>query len=98
MKYASGSVCPIHKPNPLLGLYPIFTFSLYSLYLIFPFNGYLTLENKERRLKANIELEGGITMKTIFAIVITLLLIMIGSQKVISVQKEVKSDMSKIGR
>jgi len=95
MKYISGSLCPFKKPNPLLNLYPIFTFSLFSLYSLFTINAYFSPENKEQMLKANIGLEGGITMKTILAIAIALLFVVIGCQRAASAQQGAVNQMSK---
>jgi peptide methionine sulfoxide reductase msrA/msrB len=95
MKYASGSLYPFKKPNPLLNLYAIFTFSLSSLYLLFPFNGYLSLESNEQKLEANIELEEVTAMRNIFIFTIAFLFILIGLQMAISSQQGEGNQMSK---
>jgi peptide methionine sulfoxide reductase msrA/msrB len=95
MKYASGSLYLFETPKSLLNLYPIFTFSLPPLYLLFPFNGYLSFESNEQRLKANIELEEVTMMKNMFIIAITLLFILIGCQGANSAQQGEGNQMSK---
>jgi peptide methionine sulfoxide reductase msrA/msrB len=94
-KYASGSLSPFKKPNPLLKLYPIFTLSLSFLYLLSAFNGYLSFESNERRLKANIELEGVTTMRNMLIIAIALLFILVGCQRASSAQQGEGNQMSK---
>jgi peptide methionine sulfoxide reductase msrA/msrB len=69
---------------------------LHFLCSLFAIHAYFSYENKGRKLIADIELEGGISMRTILSIAgIMLLLILIVSQKGNSVQQEVKSDMLK---
>jgi peptide methionine sulfoxide reductase msrA/msrB len=71
------------------------TFYLLSLYSLFPINDYFSLENKEQRLNLSSGLEEVISVRNIILIAITLLLIVVGSQNVISVQQEVKKEMFK---
>jgi peptide methionine sulfoxide reductase msrA/msrB len=94
-KYASGSLSPFKKPSPPLDLYPIFTLSLPSLYLLSAFSGYLFLESNEQTLKANIELEGVTTMRNMLIIAIALLFILVGCQRASSAQQGEGNQMSK---
>jgi peptide methionine sulfoxide reductase msrA/msrB len=63
--------------------------------LLFTFNGYLSFESNEQRLKANIELEGVTTMRNMLIIAIALLFILIGCQRASSAQQGEGNQMSK---